>query len=172
MGHPTLRRPARALSRNEIANGRVRELVRDLRETLQAAGGIGLAAPQIGEPVRVAIIEITGGPSRYGILEPLPLTVFVNPRIHVINPATKGLWEGCLSVPGIRGYVERPQQVRVEYLDGEGTPRELELQGFPATVVQHELDHLDGRLFIDHIADTTKLAFEDEYNRFVSDNVE
>jgi peptide deformylase len=96
----------------------------------------------------------------------MPLTVFVNPRIEVLNPATAGYWEGCLSVPGLRGYVERPQHVRVAYQDLEGGARELELEGFPATVFQHEFDHLDGRLFVDRMNDTSLLSFEREYERY------
>jgi len=167
MGHPTLRLPARPLRPNEIGSEAIRQLLGDMRDTLKDEGGIGLAAPQINEPVRLAIIEIPGGASRYGTLEPMPLTVFVNPRIEVIDPATAGCWEGCLSVPGLRGFVERPQHVRVTFDTLQGEPAMLELSGFPATVVQHEFDHLDGKLFVDRITDLTKLVFEDEYKRYI-----
>jgi peptide deformylase len=89
-----------------------------------------------------------------------------------VNPASAGFWEGCLSVPGLRGYVERPQHVRVTYQDLKGKPHVLELKGFPATVFQHEFDHLDGVLYIDRIADTKKLVFEDEYVKHLGDDEE
>lgn len=167
MGHPTLRRPARPLSAAEIGSLELRALVDDMVDTLHHAGGIGLAAPQIDEPVRLAIIEIPGGPSRYGDLPSMPLTVFVNPGIQVLDPATAGYWEGCLSVPGLRGWVERPQHVRVRARDLDGRPLELELRGFLATVFQHEFDHLDGRLYVDRMTDMTRLMFEEEFERFV-----
>ena len=167
MGHPTLRRPARTLHPTEIGSQEIRRLIDDMRDTLRDAGGIGLAAPQIDESVRLAIIEIPGGRSRYGNLEPMPLTVFVNPTVEVLDRATAGCWEGCLSVQGLRGFVERPQHVLVTFQNLSGEPVALELSGFQATVAQHELDHLDGKLFVDRMADTTKLVFEDEYKRYI-----
>jgi peptide deformylase len=168
MGHPTLRKRARELTDEEIGSSGVRCLVADMIDTLHHAGGIGLAAPQIDEPVRLAIIEIPGGPSRYGEIPSMPLTVFVNPHIEVVEPTRAGYWEGCLSVPGLRGFVERPQHVRVHARDLENRPITLELQGFLATVFQHEFDHLDGRLYIDRMADPTKLMFEEEYLKFAT----
>jgi peptide deformylase len=167
MGHPMLRRPARPLRPEEIGSEGIRRLLVDMRDTLKHAGGIGLAAPQINESIRLAIIEIRGGPSRYGNLEPMPLTVFFNPRIQVLEPAKAGFWEGCLSVPGLRGFVERPQHVRVVFTDLRGETKELEFSGFRTTVVQHELDHLDGKLFVDRLTDSSKLVFEEEYNRYI-----
>jgi peptide deformylase len=167
MGHPTLRKRARELSDTEIGSAAVRRLVEDMVDTLHDAGGIGLAAPQIDEPVRLAIIEIPGGPSRYGEIPAMPLTVFVNPHIEVVDPARAGYWEGCLSVPGLRGFVERPQHVHVRARDLANRPIELELKGFLATVFQHEFDHLDGRLYIDRMDDPTRLMFEEEYLKYV-----
>jgi peptide deformylase len=167
MGHPTLRTPARPVTRNELESGMLEPLVADMIETLHDAGGIGLAAPQIDVSLRLAIIEIPGGPTRYGEVPALPLTVFVNPTIEVIDPATAGYWEGCLSVPGLRGFVERPQHVRVTARDLANQPFELELRGFFATVVQHEFDHLDATLYIDRITDRTKLVFEEEFERYL-----
>jgi len=166
MGDPRLRERAREVTAGELADGALRPLLADMQDTLRDYGGIGLAAPQIGEGVRVAIIEIAGGPTRYGELAPLPLTAFINPTITVLDAATAGYWEGCLSVPGLRGYVERPQHVQVDYTAVDGREQQLELQGFSATVFQHEFDHLDGTLYIDRIADTRLLAFEREYERF------
>jgi peptide deformylase len=166
MGHPTLRRRARSLSADEIASPEIHALVADMIDTLHHAGGIGLAAPQVDESVRLAIIEIEGS-SRYGDIPAMPLTVFVNPEIEVLDDAPPaGYWEGCLSVPGLRGFVERPQHVRVRALDLRGQPLELELTGFLATVFQHEFDHLDGVLYVERMTDSTKLVFEEEFEQF------
>jgi len=168
MGHPTLRKPARRLEARELKSPEVGRLVNDMIDTLNDAGGIGLAAPQIDEPVRLAIIEIDGGQSRYGEIPAMPLTVFVNPTIEIVDPKAAGYWEGCLSVPGLRGWVERPQFVRVSYQDLDGKKHAIELKGFLATVFQHEFDHLDGKLYIDRMTDPTKLVFEEEYLRYLS----
>ena len=165
MGHPLLRQVARELEPNEIGSEAITRLIADMVDTLHDYGGIGLAAPQIGEMVRLAIIEIPGGPTRYGELASLSLSVFINPVIEVVNPDTAGYWEGCLSVPGLRGFVERPQHVKVRYTTELGEARGLEFTGFPATVFQHEFDHLDGKLYIDRISDTRLLAFEQEFER-------
>jgi peptide deformylase len=161
MGHPTLRQRSRPLAGDELAEPWVGALVADMAETLHAAGGIGLAAPQVNVPVRLAIIEFPGGPSRYGDIPELPLTVFVNPEITVLDGHSAGCWEGCLSIPGLRGFVERPQHVRVRAWDLAGAAFEMELEGFLATVFQHEFDHLDGTLYIDRLTDTRLLVFED-----------
>ena len=168
MGHPTLRKPARRLEARELKSPEIGRLVNDMIDTLNDAGGIGLAAPQIDDPLRLAIIEIDGGQSRYGEIPAMPLTVFVNPTIEIVDPKAAGYWEGCLSVPGLRGWVERPQFVRVSYQDLDGKKHAIELKGFLATVFQHEFDHLDGKLYIDRMTDPTKLVFEEEYLRYLS----
>lgn len=167
MGHPILRRRARPLEVEEIGSDVVQRLVVDMIDTLHDYGGIGLAAPQVAEPIRLAIVELPGGPSRYGELPRVPLTAFVNPEIEVLDPATAGYWEGCLSVPGLRGFVERPQHIRVRALTLSGERLEMTFQGFPATVFQHEFDHLDGTLYVDRITDPTRLVFEEEFERYV-----
>ena len=168
MGHPILRQVARPLTPEEIASPALGALLDDMVDTLHDYGGIGLAAPQIAEPVCLAIVEIPAGQSRYGEIPAMPLTAFVNPTIEVVDPAARGYWEGCLSVPGLRGFVERPQHVRIEYTTLEGRAAQLELEGFLATVFQHEFDHLDGKLYIDRIADTRLLAFEEEFTRYLA----
>lgn len=168
MGHPVLREPARELTSEEIRSAELERLVVDMVDTLRDYGGVGLAAPQVGEPVRLAIIEIAGGTSRYGEIPSIPLSAFVNPVVDVLDGTTRGLWEGCLSVPGLRGYVERPQRVRVRYTDLESQAQELEAEGFLATVLQHELDHLDGTLYIDRLSDTRLLAFDAEFERYLA----
>ena len=107
------------------------------------------------------MIEIPGGPSRYGEIPAWPLTVFVNPEVEVLDGPSAGYWEGCLSVPGLRGYVERPQRVRVRALGLDGRSFEATLEGFLATVFQHEFDHLDGILYVDRLKDSRLLVFED-----------
>ena len=168
MGHPVLRQRARELTSEELASPELERLVVDMVDTLRDYGGVGLAAPQVGESLRVAIIEIAGGPTRYGDIPSMPLSVFVNPVIEELEGEKRGLWEGCLSVPGLRGYVERPQHVRVRYSDLEGEAHELELEGFFATVFQHEFDHLDGKLYIDRLSDTRLLAFDQEFERYLA----
>ena len=132
------------------------------------AAGAALAGSASAEPVRVAIVEIPAGKTRYGDIPEMPLTAFLNPTIEVVDPAARGYWEGCLSVPGLRGFVERPQHVRVRYTTLEGASAQLELQGFLATVFQHELDHLDGTLYVDRIKDPKLLAFEEEFTRYLA----
>ena len=131
MGHPVLRRTARPLRPEELDSAELRRLVSDMVDTLRDYGGIGLAAPQVNESVRLAIVEIPGGPTRYGERERMPLTFCVNPEIEIVDEAAAGHWEGCLSIPGLRGFVERPQHIRVRYLDLDGDSHELEVRGFP-----------------------------------------
>ena len=168
MGQPVLRRRARPLTDAERSDPALRALVEDMVDTLDASGGIGLAAPQIGESVRLAIIRVPGGPSRYGELESIPLTVYVNPEIEVLDRMQQGFWEGCLSVPGLRGFVERPRAIRVRWLDLDGTPQAAEYEGFLATVFQHEFDHLDGHLYVDRMTDMTRLVFESELDNLLA----
>jgi peptide deformylase len=131
-------------------------------------GGIGIAAPQIGESLQVCLIELEDF-NRYGQEVNLPLTVFINPEIEVLNPEEAGYWEGCLSVPGLRGFVERPQHIRVSYLDAKGDKQQLEAKGFLATVIQHELDHLFGTLYVDRIKDLSLLTYQEEFDQFIKE---
>src|SRR4051812_47803840 len=170
MGNPLLRQKARELSSEEIASKWFNELIRDMVETMHSEEGVGLAAPQIGESVRVSVIEFEGDNERYPDMGAQKLSVFVNPVIRVLDPDTEGFWEGCLSVPGLRGYVERPKKVSVSYLDENGKPKSLVADGFMAIVLQHEFDHLDGVLYIDRITDKTKIAYIEEYREFVLQN--
>ena len=166
MGHPHLRRVAEPVPEAFIESAELAVLLDDMVDPLHDYGGIGLAAPQINENMRLAIIEIPGGESRYGAIDAMPLTAFINPVVTVNNPALNGYWEGCLSVPGLRGFVERPQDVTVSYTSTEGKSEQLNLTGFWATVFQHEFDHLDGHLYIDRMQDSTRLVFEEEFTRY------
>ena len=178
LGHPVLRAPCRELTRSEIRSPATRRLVRDLRETMEEYAGVGLAAPQVHEPVRLAVIEFDREDAERDLEgegrgegkgeEGVSFTVF-NPRTTVLDPSPAGFWEGCLSVPGMRGYVERPHRVRVDYLDEAAKPAHVVAEGFLATVLQHELDHLDGVLYVDRLADPKLFAFNEEFNRFIAE---
>ena len=170
MGHPTLRQKAKPLHKKDLTKVRFKNLLSDMVDTLRDYGGVGLAAPQIDESLRIVIIEIRDKNLRYGVQELFPLTVFVNPEIELINSQVEGFWEGCLSIPGMRGYVERPQNISVSFIDELGEFSTLELHGFPATVLQHELDHLDGVLYIDRMKDLRSLSFEDEWTRHLKES--
>jgi peptide deformylase len=168
LGHPVLRQKTRELSSQEIRAPETARLVADMIETMHEYGGVGLAAPQVHESVRVAVIEFDKLSERYQLedTKPQPLLVVINAQVTVLDATVNGFWEGCLSVPGLRGYVERPRQIRVDYLDAAGEPRSLTAQDFLATVFQHELDHLDGVLYVDKIRDPARFAFVEEYQRF------
>ena len=166
LGHPVLRQPARQLKKSEVLSEPVKRLVGDMVETMREYGGVGLAAPQVHESLRLAVIEVDKLDERYKTGISQPLLVIFNAQVSVLDESRYGFWEGCLSVPGLRGYVERPRKIRVDYLDEHAARRTLTAEDFLATVFQHELDHLDGVLYVDKIADPTRLAFVEEYQRF------
>lgn len=168
MGHPLLRQKAEPLVEAQIGTAWLDELVSDMKDTLADAGGIGLAAPQIGESYRLAIINIKGGTTRYGVLEPVPMCVYINPEIQVVDEVKQGFFEGCLSIPDLRGFVERPSAINVKYLNFVGDKVEETYKGFLATVFQHEFDHLDGRLYVDRMTDMSTLCFEPEFKQFIA----
>ncbi|HEX2676075.1 MAG TPA: peptide deformylase, partial [Polyangiales bacterium] len=121
---------------------------------------------QVHESLRLAVIEVEELNERYRGTVAQPLLVIFNARVSVLDPTSHGFWEGCLSVPGMRGYVERPSKIEVSYLDERGKPKTLVADGFLATVFQHELDHLDGIVYVDKITDKSKFAFTEEYGRY------
>jgi peptide deformylase len=168
MGHPVLREVCRDLSPEEIGSDRIRRLVSDMRETMDEYRGVGIAAPQVHEPIRIALIEFGADNPRYDVGDPQPLVVLFNAHVTVIDATPSGYWEGCLSLPGLRGFVERPRKVQVDYLDEKAEPRQVTAEGFLATVCQHELDHLDGVLYVDRIRDPAKLTYVEEFERFHS----
>lgn len=166
MGHPTLRLQARPLEQAEILSESTKQLLIDLEETMEAEGGIGIAAPQIDESLQVALIHLPDNSERYGTLTGSAKFTIFNPVITILDETPQGFWEGCLSVPGLRGYVERPRKVRITYFDENATQQTIEPEGFLATVFQHELDHLFGILYIDRIQDKTLLAYNEEFESF------
>jgi peptide deformylase len=139
----------------------IRDLIADMFDTMEAADGAGLAAIQIGVPLRVMIFGIEAN-ARYPEVEPIPITVLVNPKSNVLDDTKIGGWEGCLSVPGMRGYVERFSRIRYSGIDQYGNLVEREVDGFHARVFQHEFDHLEGVLYPDLIKDPLKFGFEEE----------
>ena len=154
LGHPVLRTPCEAIPPEMISSPQVQGLIRDMVETMVDADGAGLAAPQVHESVRLVICTLEEGPA-----------VFINPTITPIGDEVSGSWEGCLSITGLRGEVERYEHIHLHGWDHEGQEFEVELHGFDAVVTQHECDHLDGVLYIDR-CDSRKLAFLTEYSRY------
>jgi peptide deformylase len=164
-GHPALRERAREVTPEELASPGLQQLIDDLIDTERAADGAGLAANQIGETLRIAVIEVRAGNPRYPYKPPVPLTVIVNPTIEPVGDQTVMINEGCLSVPGLRGEVPRHVTVRVTYVDRDGTPHEEVRRGLTAGTFQHEVDHLDGILFLDRVADPTTFMTWEEFER-------
>jgi peptide deformylase len=161
LGDPRLRQVAVALPLQAIGSPELAALLDDLRDTMAARDGAGLAAPQIGVALRVVIFGITTNP-RYPEAAPIPETVLINPVLTPLGGARSSGWEGCLSVPGLRGLVPRWERIRYTGLDEQGRPLQREVEGFHARVVQHECDHLDGVLFPDRIEDRTAFGFSAE----------
>lgn len=144
------------------------ELIEDMFETMEAADGAGLAAPQIGVLQRVMIFGVDENP-RYPEMDSVPTTVLINPEFSVVSDEIEGFWEGCLSVPGMRGYVERRAKIKYRGYDELGMLIEREAEGFHAIVFQHEYDHLDGILYTDRLADPKQFGFVDELAAAQSD---
>jgi peptide deformylase len=165
LGDPVLRRPARDVSPEELASSAVQELIDDLIDTMRAAHGAGLAAPQIGDGRRIAVIEVDHNP-RYPYKPSIPLTVVVNPVITPVDDERYRSNEGCLSVPDLRGDVERYVRVRVEHLDRNGDRHDDVKVGLTAGTFQHECAHLDGVLFVDRVHDPTTFSTWAQFDRF------
>jgi peptide deformylase len=168
IGHPVLRERARELTVDELRSPEMQRLVDDLIDTMHAAGGAGIAANQVHEAVRVAVIEVDHNP-RYPYKPPIPLTVAVNPVIEVLDDELVEINEGCLSVPDLRGIVERHVNIRVRYLDRDGVEHDEVKRGLTAGTFQHELDHLDGVLFVDRVRDPRTLTTWEQFARFHRD---
>jgi peptide deformylase len=165
MGNPVLRTKGSEISKEEIKSREFQKLIDDMIETLHEYGGVGLAAPQVHESKQVMIIEFPPIDNRSD-LEHFPLTVFINPKYTYMSEDTVDDWEGCLSLPDLRGKVKRSKKIKVKAYDRNGKEFEMEAQGFKARVIQHEGDHLIGKLYIDRMDDLKTLTFLDEYTRF------
>jgi peptide deformylase len=169
IGDPVLRMRAREVTPQELRSHAVQQLIDDLIETRHSLNGAGLAANQVGEALRIAIAEVDGVNPRYPYKPPIPLTVLVNPVIEPLDDELVEINEGCLSVPDLRGNVFRHVNIRVRYLDRHGVGHDEVKRGLTAGTFQHECDHLDGRLFLDRVRDTTTLTTWAQFERFHRD---
>lgn len=158
VGHPALRRPTREVAPEELASEAFQAFVDDLVDTMRAAGGAGLAAPQVGDGRRVAVVEVRQPHPRYPYKPEVPLTVLVNPTLEPLGDETFAINEGCLSVPDLRGDVPRAVDVRARWTDRDGVAHDERRRGLTAGTFQHEVDHLDGVLFLDRVVDPTTLS--------------
>jgi peptide deformylase len=166
MGHPVLRQKARALEPTEVRTPAFQKLVDDMMETMDEYEGIGLAAPQVHVSVRLFVAGVEGSGKDLKVLP------FINPVIESLTTELAEDWEGCLSIPDLRGKVPRPRDVLIRALDRRGKPFEMTLKNYPARVVQHETDHLDGLLFLDRMRTFETLTFLEEFQRYQSNHNE
>ena len=161
MGHPVLRQKARVIDKQELKAPGMQKLIDDMIDTMHEYAGIGLAAPQVHESLRLFVAHLDPDGKGEG-----DAVAIINPQISAIGDKTVAGWEGCLSIPDIRGMVPRVFHIGVVALDRHGRRIELELQDFPARVVQHETDHLDGVLFFDRMRSFESLTFMEEFSRY------
>jgi peptide deformylase len=164
VGDPVLRERGREVRARELRSPGIQALIDDLIDTRRAAHGAGLAAPQVGNALRIAVVENVGVNPRYPYKPPIPLTVIVNPVIEEFGEEAELINEGCLSLPGIRAEVPRSMSITVRYLDRDGDERAERKQGLTAGTFQHEIDHLDGTLITDR-ADPSRVTTWEEYER-------
>jgi peptide deformylase len=163
MGHPVLRQRGRPLERNDLRNPLIQKLIDDMIETMHEYNGVGLAAPQVHASLRLFVALLVDDPDGKSAA-----TVVINPEIVPNSQSREEGWEGCLSIPDIRGMVPRYTDITVRALGRDGRDVELRLKDFPARVAQHETDHLDGVLFFDKMASMQSLTYLEEFSRFHS----
>jgi peptide deformylase len=169
MGHPVLRAKAQSVPPPEIATPRIQQLIDDMFETMREYSGIGLAAPQVHEGLRLFVAGLRASDAPATELNDdsdMPFVTLINPEIQPVDAESVSGWEGCLSIPDIRGLVPRAARIRVKAYDRTGRAIELAAEGLPARVIQHETDHLDGVLFFDRMTSFESLTFSDEYRRY------
>ena len=168
MGHPVLRAKALPVPENQILTPQVQRLIDDMFETMREYSGIGLAAPQVHQSVRIFVAGLRESSLGQAIADDgeMPFLALINPEISLVGESDDEGWEGCLSIPDIRGLVPRAASVRVQAFDRSGKRISFTASGLPARVIQHENDHLDGVLFFDRMASFESLTFMDEYRRF------
>ena len=162
LGHPALRTPAQPVELVRVAGPEVQSLIDDMIATMHDAPGVGLAAPQVGEEAQIFVYQASGPPE-------VPLHVVINPMITPVSRELVYDWEGCLSIPDLRGLVPRHSAVRVQGLDREGRPLDYVASGFEARIVQHEFDHLNGVVFLDRMRDLHSLAYLEEWEEYMQD---
>ena len=163
MGHPVLRAKARLLDKAEIRSAAIQKLIDDMLDTMSEYHGVGLAAPQVHEGVRLFVAALDSGDDDEEEAEAIAV---INPEITIVGSDVVEDWEGCLSIPDIRGRVPRAREIKVRALDRTGARIELSAHDFPARVIQHETDHLDGVLFFDRMKSLETLTFLDEFGRY------
>lgn len=169
LGHPKIRQGAEPVSSEELLSREIQRLIDDMVETMRDANGVGIAAPQVHVSKQIIVIEVSPENPRYPNQAPVPLTVLLNPTIADHVETTEEGWEGCLSVPDLRGFVPRWTKVSVSGLDRRGQSVQLDADGFFARVIQHEVDHLHGRVFLDRLPDLKTLTHLREYDQFWKD---
>jgi peptide deformylase len=165
MGHPVLRQEAEPIPPEQITSPEVQDFIDDMIETMYDYDGAGLAAPQVHVSKQIVVMEVSQNP-RYPNAPAIPLTVYINPEITPLTEEMDEDWEGCLSVPGLRGRVPRYTKIRLRAYDRDGQRVDFVAEGFHARVIQHECDHLWGKLYIDRVRDTTSLTFMEEFMKF------
>ena len=165
LGHPVIRNAAAPLSSQEIHSRDTQDLIDNMIETMREYDGVGLAAPQIHISKQIAVIEVNDNP-RYPDMPKVPLTVLINPRLTSRSKKIVKGWEGCLSIPDLRGIVPRNASLICEALDREGKPIKLDAEGFFARVIQHEWDHLQGNVYLDRMSNLRSLSHLNEFARF------
>ena len=170
IGHPVLRQPTRTLTREELLSDQIQSFLDDLVETMREANGAGLAANQVYQSLRICTVEVRNNP-RYPYRPNIPLTILVNPILTPIGDETFVNYEGCLSVPDLRGQVRRHCEVKVDAWDREGNSISTVVKGMTAATYQHEVDHLDGKLFLDRVEDATSLVTQENFQRYCMDQV-
>jgi peptide deformylase len=169
MGHPVLRARARAVDPSDIRSPRIQKLIDDMLETMREYQGVGLAAPQVHESVRIFVAGFSPAPGdEDDDHERVPLMALINPELTPVGDDVVEDWEGCLSIPEVRGRVPRARHIVVQAFDRRGKRTELRASGFTARVIQHETDHLDGILFLDRMKSFQTLTFLEEFGRYWS----
>lgn len=166
IGHPVVRMPASPISPEVLRTPALQRLIDDMRQTMHEYEGVGLAAPQIHESLRLVVLQVPASDQR--TKGGVPFSVLVNPVVTPLGPETLDGWEGCLSVPDLRGLVPRFARLRLDALDREAQPYTLEAEGFHARVIQHECDHLDGSVYLDRMRDLRSLTFLKEFEDHVA----
>jgi peptide deformylase len=168
LGHPVLRTPAKPVNPSSIKSSDFQRLLDDMVETMHEYNGVGLAAPQIHLALQVAVLEVENHP-RYPEMPRVPLSYLINPRIEILDSTAIADWEGCLSIPEMRGITPRFKQLRVQALGREGEELDFIASDFHARVIQHETDHLKGEVYLDRMTDLRSLSHLAEWQRFVVD---
>ena len=165
LGNPVLRQVAKSLDLNDLAENSMQTFIDDMIETMHHEGGVGLAAPQVNRSIQIVVLEYADN-ERYPNEVSIPLTVLVNPVLSDYSQETKEGWESCLSLVDFRGLVSRSKTVTLDAYDRKGKKIQKTVSGFEAVVLQHELDHLKGFVFLDRMKDLTKLSYQEEFEEF------